>query len=101
MTDNRRYSSIIVDIDGAAADAKPQDDACGRLPEVALLTDGGLSGGFHGSVIEQVSPEAIKGGPIALAEDQDTITLDAEMRRTNVEPSDDDFRHGRVVRVFV
>jgi dihydroxy-acid dehydratase len=43
---------------------------------VALMTDGRFSGGSVGLVIGHVSPEAYLGGPIALIEDGDTITVD-------------------------
>ena len=65
------------------------------LSDVALLTDGRFSGGSHGFVIGHVSPEAIEGGPIALVEDNDTITIDAERRQINVELSDDELRRRR------
>ena len=65
------------------------------LSNVALLTDGRFSGGSHGFVIGHVSPEAIEGGPIALIEDNDTITIDAERRQINVELTDDELRRRR------
>ncbi len=65
------------------------------LSDVALLTDGRFSGGSHGFVIGHVSPEAIEGGPIALIEDNDTITIDAERRQINVELTDDELRRRR------
>ncbi|MCE8017669.1 dihydroxy-acid dehydratase [Halomonas sp. MCCC 1A17488] len=46
---------------------------------VALITDGRFSGGSHGFVVGHVSPEAFDGGPLALVEDGDTITIDAEV----------------------
>lgn len=46
--------------------------------DVALITDGRFSGGSHGFVVGHVSPEAAVGGPIALVEDGDSITIDAE-----------------------
>ena len=46
--------------------------------DVALITDGRFSGGSHGFVVGHVSPEAAVGGPIALVEDGDRITIDAE-----------------------
>ncbi|KAH6995033.1 dehydratase family [Ilyonectria destructans] len=46
--------------------------------DVALLTDGRFSGGSHGFIIGHIVPEAMEGGPIALVEDGDTITIDAE-----------------------
>ncbi len=48
--------------------------------DVALITDGRFSGGSHGFVVGHVTPEAAVGGPIALVEDGDTITIDAEAR---------------------
>ena len=48
---------------------------------VALMTDGRFSGGSVGLVIGHVSPEAYLGGPIALIEDGDTITVDLNDNR--------------------
>ena len=45
--------------------------------QVALVTDGRFSGGSHGFVVGHVSPEAAAGGPIALVQDGDRITIDA------------------------
>jgi len=47
---------------------------------VALITDGRFSGGSHGFVVGHVSPEAALGGPLALVEPGDAITIDAERR---------------------
>jgi dihydroxy-acid dehydratase len=44
---------------------------------VALITDGRFSGGTYGMVVGHVSPEAAVGGPIALVEEGDSITIDA------------------------
>jgi len=52
----------------------------GLSKDVALLTDGRFSGGSHGFVVGHVTPEAFEGGPIALIEDGDRITLNAESR---------------------
>ena len=46
--------------------------------EVALITDGRFSGGSHGFVVGHISPEAFNGGPLALVENGDRITIDAE-----------------------
>ncbi len=60
-----------------------------RLSEhVALVTDGRFSGGSHGFIIGHVTPEAQEGGPIALVEDGDTISIDAEQNLIEVEVSD-------------
>ena len=52
----------------------------GLSENVALITDGRFSGGSHGFVIGHITPEASDGGPIALIEDGDGITIDAEGR---------------------
>lgn len=56
--------------------------------DVALITDGRFSGGSHGFVVGHVSPEAAVGGPIALLEDGDVISIDAETRQIRVAVSD-------------
>ncbi len=52
--------------------------------DVALITDGRFSGGSHGFVVGHVTPEAAVGGPIAIIEDGDGITIDAENRVLNL-----------------
>jgi dihydroxy-acid dehydratase len=52
--------------------------------DVALLTDGRFSGATHGFMVGHVSPEAERGGPIALVEDGDTVVFDVESRRLDV-----------------
>jgi dihydroxy-acid dehydratase len=52
--------------------------------KVALITDGRFSGGSHGFVVGHVAPEAAAGGPIALVQDGDPITIDAEARTINM-----------------
>ncbi|MFQ5484545.1 MAG: dihydroxy-acid dehydratase, partial [Desulfobacterales bacterium] len=44
--------------------------------DVALLTDGRFSGGTRGACIGHISPEAMQGGPIAIVEDGDLISID-------------------------
>jgi dihydroxy-acid dehydratase len=56
--------------------------------DVALLTDGRFSGGSHGFIVGHITPEAQVGGPIALVEDGDVITVDAETNRLDVAVSD-------------
>ncbi len=56
---------------------------------VALVTDGRFSGGTHGFVVGHVTPEAQVGGVIALVQDGDIITIDAEQHTLNVELSDE------------
>lgn len=52
--------------------------------DVALITDGRFSGGSHGFVVGHVSPEAQQGGTIALVQDGDIITIDAEKNTIEV-----------------
>ena len=47
---------------------------------VALITDGRFSGGTYGLVVGHVAPEAAVGGTIALVEERDSITIDANTR---------------------
>jgi dihydroxy-acid dehydratase len=56
--------------------------------DVALITDGRFSGGSHGFIVGHVTPEAQLGGPIALAQDGDTITIDAETNRIDMNVSE-------------
>nr|WP_180207220.1 dihydroxy-acid dehydratase [Pseudomonas sp. SbOxS1]NYU07529.1 dihydroxy-acid dehydratase [Pseudomonas sp. SbOxS1] len=56
--------------------------------DVALITDGRFSGGSHGFVVGHITPEAFEGGPIALIEDGDRITIDAQTRQINVDVTD-------------
>ncbi|MFI3216351.1 MAG: dihydroxy-acid dehydratase [Methylococcales bacterium] len=46
--------------------------------EVALVTDGRFSGGTHGFVVGHITPEAYVGGALAIVENGDSITIDAE-----------------------
>ncbi len=48
--------------------------------DVALITDGRFSGGSHGFIMGHVSPEAQEGGPLALVEQGDRISIDATAR---------------------
>ncbi|KAA0446148.1 MAG: dihydroxy-acid dehydratase [Candidatus Thioglobus sp.] len=46
--------------------------------KVALITDGRFSGGTHGFVVGHITPEAFKGGVLAVVEDGDEIVIDAK-----------------------
>ena len=65
--------------------------------DVALITDGRFSGGSHGFIIGHVTPEAQEGGPIALLEDGDVVTIDAATRSISVDLNDDQLsaRHAK------
>ncbi len=58
--------------------------------KVALITDGRFSGGTYGLVVGHISPEAQVGGPIALVEDGDVITIDSETLELSVALSDEE-----------
>ncbi|MEM7486393.1 MAG: dihydroxy-acid dehydratase [Bacteroidota bacterium] len=57
--------------------------------DVALITDGRFSGGTHGFVVGHIAPEAQDGGAIALVEDGDIITIDAEKNSISVDIPDE------------
>jgi dihydroxy-acid dehydratase len=52
---------------------------------VALLTDGRFSGATRGFMVGHVAPEATMGGPIALVEEGDPITIDIEHRNISLD----------------
>jgi len=60
--------------------------------KVAFITDGRFSGGTHGFVVGHISPEAEIGGPIALIEDGDEITIDANADILSLNISDDEMK---------
>ena len=57
---------------------------------VALLTDGRFSGGSHGLVVGHIAPEAQVGGPIALVQNGDMITVDSEQKLLSVDLSQEE-----------
>ena len=57
--------------------------------DVALITDGRFSGGTHGFVVGHITPEAFKGGNLAIVEDGDEIVIDAENNTLNLLVDDD------------
>lgn len=57
---------------------------------VALLTDGRFSGGSHGLVIGHAAPESQVGDSMALLEENDTITIDAEKLEISFDVSDEE-----------
>jgi dihydroxy-acid dehydratase len=58
--------------------------------EVALVTDGRFSGATHGLMVGHVSPEAVRGGPLAALSDGDVVVIDVEARELRAELSDDE-----------
>ncbi len=58
--------------------------------DVALITDGRFSGATHGFMAGHVAPEAVRGGPIGLVRDGESITIDVDARRLDVDLSDEE-----------
>jgi dihydroxy-acid dehydratase len=56
---------------------------------VALITDGRFSGATHGFMVGHVAPEAVHGGPIAAVQEGDTVTIDVNARRLDVDLADE------------
>jgi dihydroxy-acid dehydratase len=63
--------------------------------DVALITDGRFSGGSHGFVVGHIAPEAAEGGPIALVEDGDTITIDAVANSMELDVTEEELERRR------
>jgi dihydroxy-acid dehydratase len=62
---------------------------------VGLVTDGRFSGGTWGMVVGHVAPEAYEGGPIALVEDGDPVTIDARTLTLRLEVPDEELARRR------
>ena len=67
----------------------------GHAEDVGLITDGRFSGGTYGMVVGHVAPEAAVGGPIALVQEGDSVTIDAERRLLQVNVSDEELARRR------
>jgi dihydroxy-acid dehydratase len=63
---------------------------------VALITDGRFSGGTHGFVVGHITPEGMDGGPIALVQDDDLVTLDATNNTMTLHISTEEFEKRQV-----
>ncbi|MGH9456876.1 MAG: dihydroxy-acid dehydratase [Thermoanaerobaculia bacterium] len=63
--------------------------------DVGLITDGRFSGGTYGMVVGHVAPEAAAGGTIALVENGDRITIDADARVLHLHVADDELETRR------
>ncbi|MBN1246028.1 MAG: dihydroxy-acid dehydratase [Anaerolineae bacterium] len=62
----------------------------GLALKTAVVTDGRFSGTNNGCFVGHVSPEAAEGGPLAIVEDGDTITIDVPNRLLHLEVSDEE-----------
>ena len=58
--------------------------------DVALITDGRFSGATHGFMVGHVAPEAVHGGPIAAVREGDTVTIDVDNRRLDIDVSEEE-----------
>ena len=77
----------------------PTASLCGMglSTSVALITDGRFSGATKGPAVGHVSPEAAAGGPIALIEEGDSITVDIEGGALSLNIPDDELNRRRAV----
>jgi dihydroxy-acid dehydratase len=57
----------------------------GLEKSVALITDGRFSGGTKGPCIGHISPEASEGGPIAIVQEGDIVSINIHERKINIE----------------
>lgn len=75
----------------------PTSAICGMglASSVALITDGRFSGASKGPCIGHVSPEAAAGGPIALVEEGDQISIDIQAGTLTLDVSDDELARRR------
>ena len=64
----------------------------GRGLKVGLITDGRFSGASQGACVGHISPEAMEGGPIALIEDGDEITIDIPNRSLELHVSEEELK---------
>jgi dihydroxy-acid dehydratase len=62
---------------------------------VGLITDGRFSGGTYGMVVGHVAPEAAVGGTLALVEENDSITIDADAGLLQLNVSEEELAHRR------
>jgi len=59
---------------------------------VALLTDGRFSGGTRGAAIGHISPEAMRGGPVAVIRENDRIEIDIPGKTINLKVADEEIK---------
>jgi dihydroxy-acid dehydratase len=67
----------------------------GHAEDVGLITDGRFSGGTYGMVVGHVAPEAAVGGAIALVNEGDSVTIDADRRLLQLNVSDEELARRR------
>ncbi len=62
----------------------------GLAQKTALITDGRFSGTNNGCFVGHISPEAVEGGPLAIVQDGDILTIDIPARRLHLHMSDEE-----------
>ncbi len=60
--------------------------------DVALLTDGRFSGGTRGLVVGHIAPEAQEGGPVALVQTGDVVTIDQDTKEITMQVSNEEMK---------
>ncbi|KAI9878893.1 MAG: hypothetical protein M1830_010197 [Pleopsidium flavum] len=63
-----------------------------KLTNIALVTDGRYSGASHGFIVGHVVPEAAVGGPIAVVQDGDVVTINAETNELSMAVDEEEIR---------
>lgn len=63
-----------------------------KLTNIALVTDGRYSGASHGFIVGHVVPEAAVGGPIAVVQDGDMVTISAETNELSMDVSEEEIK---------
>ena len=63
-----------------------------KLTNIALITDGRYSGASHGFIVGHICPEAAVGGPIAIVQNGDKVTISAEANELSMDVSDEEIR---------
>lgn len=61
-----------------------------NLTNIALITDGRYSGASHGFIVGHIVPEAAVGGPLAVLQTGDVVTIDAETNTLGMDVSDEE-----------
>jgi len=64
----------------------------GLALKTALITDGRFSGTNNGCFVGHISPEAAEGGPLAIVQDGDLVTIDIPARRLDLEVPDEEIK---------
>lgn len=63
-----------------------------KLTNIALVTDGRYSGASHGFIVGHVVPEAAVGGPIAVVQDGDMVTISSEKNELRMDVYDEEIK---------